>query len=162
MYFDNIHLWLGCSLCRSPKKGFFTLLSKTQNFWFSCLSFLMIGTPDMCHSAQQQTFLFFLWAIALIISLNQICYLFFIYFSILNNFPKFTRVLTVLNYIPDIENFMLWEFRLLILVGSEFGWTQNRSPPFEWQLKSQFHCVLLSWLKAPGCCGTGSPGICYL
>lgn len=82
---------------------------------------------------------------------------FFIYFLILNYFPKFTRVLSVLNYIPDTENFMLWKFRLLILVGNEFGWIQNRSPPFEWQLKSQFHCVLLSWLKAPRCCGTGSP-----
>lgn len=131
-------------------------LTKTQNFWFSCLSFLMTGTPDMYHSAQQQMFPFLLWAIALIISLNQICYL-FIFFSILNYFPKFNSVLSILNYIPDIENFMLWGFRLLILVGNEFGWTQNRSPSFGWQLKSQFRCFLLSWLKAPRCCGTGSP-----
>lgn len=131
----------------------------------------VVWNPELlkdAHNAQQQMFSFPSLSIALIISPNKICYL-IPFLLILYYFPQFHSMLSMLNYTPDIENFMLWGSgyvtifsELLILVGKEFGWTQNRNPSFGWQLKSQFSCFPLSCSKAPRWGGVGSPGICCL
>lgn len=109
----------------------------------------VVWNPELlkdAHNAQQQMFSFPSLSIALIISPNKICYL-IPFLLILYYFPQFHSMLSILNYTPDIENFMLWGSgyvtifsELLILVGKEFGWTRNRNPSFGWQLKSQFSC----------------------